>query len=737
MAQDMGHANDLLKAIKEFFGAYLPAWLVTPVIAIGLLLFLFKYFGVAQSIGRGWRLLRTKTDRRRALRRARFADHVESQMRRLGEKEEWRDHRYAELEAELEVTGRRGARLFRRTPRNSLKRVSSLSDALEECKDRIVLLEGEPGSGKSVAMRHLTQRMARRAMRRPSESTVIPIYVNLKTFQPAAKPTAEDVRAFVIASINAARDRDIAQFLEEEFDLGMREGGWLFLFDSFDEIPEILSATSANKAIEAYADAVHDFLHGMNNCRGVVASREFRGPGRASWPTFTVVPLSNERRRLLVRNADLPHDVETRLLTDLPHAEVAVQQMSGNPLFLGLLCEHMRQGNDFPTNVHVVLETYIKHRFDRDTELVRGNFGVSSEDVRLVAEELAFLIASRHSLGLDVPKGQAVELLVESLRRPSDHLARALEALVYTKIARTGADDTSVTFSHRRLQEYFATCVVIREPDRVPVHDLLTSGRWRETSVTILQTQVAGRSSRLMEEAVRMLPSELPAVTELGFEWPPGLLHLLGILAEGGVSLPAASALLKKASAEGTLVDRKWALEVCSVADADTCRELLANAFASESDWLRQEAFRQMRRVPLLADGLRNEVRKMLVDLSFAGTLRRQRRAVFAQVRRMPDPKMFERTLRLLLIGPYVHAVVVVIVVLALMQIAWTLEGKWLLLPIPSVFLIALYPVARLLVCRWSILTLRTWSPESLLRGGIYLASLLAMLAIGSVSVIF
>ena len=56
--------------------------------------------------------------------------------------------------------------------------------------------------------------------------------------------------------MNAARDRDIEQFLEEEFDRGMQEGTWLFLFDSFDEIPEILSATSANEAIEAYAGAV-------------------------------------------------------------------------------------------------------------------------------------------------------------------------------------------------------------------------------------------------------------------------------------------------------------------------------------------------------------------------------------------------------------------------------------------------------------------------------------------------
>lgn len=415
MAQDMGHANDLLKAIQEFAERYLPTWLVTPLIAVGLLLLLFKYFGVGQAIGSCWRWLTTRTDRRRALRRAQFADHVESQMRRLGEKEEWRDTRYAELEAELEISGRR--RRFRRTSLNSLRRVPSLSKALEACEDRIVLLEGEPGAGKSVAMRHLAQRMATRAMRKPGETSVIPIYVNLKTFRCDTRPTSADVRAFVMSSVNAVRDRDIERFLDDEFDRGLNEGTWLFLFDSFDEIPDILSATEANDVIVDYADAVHAFLHGMNKCRGIVASREFRGPGRAEWPTFRVVPLSEKRKKLLVEKSELPADIEDQLLGELPTADSGVQQMSGNPLFLGLLCEHMREGNRFPTNVHAVLETYLNHRLDRDAERLQGHFGVTGAGVRAVAEEFAFLIADQHSLGLEVPKSQAVRMLATATGR--------------------------------------------------------------------------------------------------------------------------------------------------------------------------------------------------------------------------------------------------------------------------------------------------------------------------------
>lgn len=707
MAQDLGPVSDPLKVLIEALKAWLSPGTTTIVAGVLVVLVLFKYFGLGKQIAALYRWLTTRTDKRRAARRARFADHVESQMRRLGEKEEWRDHRYAELEAELEITGRQRLRFLRRTPMSSLKRVPSLSKALEECEDRIVLLEGEPGAGKSVAMRHLTQRMAGKAMRRASEHSVIPIYVNLKTFTPPGVPTAEDVRAFVIASINAVRDRDVERFLEEEFDRGMRDGTWLFLFDSFDEIPEILSATSANRAIEAYADAVHAFLHAMNACRGVVASREFRGPGRAAWPTFRVVPLSEQRKRLLVQKAELDRAVEDQLLGELPNAEVSVQQMSGNPLFLGLLCEHMRQGNDFPTNVHAVLETYIGHRLARDAERVRGHFGVGSDDVREVAEELAFLIASRQSLGLNVPKVQAVALLAESLRTPPPDIARTLDALIYTKIARTGDDEGSVTFSHRRLQEYFATCVVIREPGRVPVRALLTSGRWRETAVTILQTQRADQSARLLEEAARLLPQEVPGTTGHGFDWPPGLLYLLGILAEGGASMPQAGALLKKAWEEGRRFDRKWVLEVCSVVDPETCRELLAGGFASDSEWLRQESFQQVRKVPQLAVRLQVEIRQMLIDLTVGGALRRQRRAVRAQLRRMPDPAGLERAMRLLLAVPYVHAAATLLVVVSLRNVEKPWAPAWLFNVVFFVLAMQLVSLAKTEFCRSSALVAR------------------------------
>src|SRR6185503_13292593 len=119
---------------------------------------------------------------------------------------------------------------------------------------------------------------------------------------------------------------------------------WFFLFDSFDEIPEILSSTEADKTVRQYATAISDFLHGLNQCRGIIASRFFHGPRQFGWPRFSILPLSSSRRTELVRKANLKPDVEMNLLGQIETAAQEVRMMASNPMFLGLLCEHMRSG---------------------------------------------------------------------------------------------------------------------------------------------------------------------------------------------------------------------------------------------------------------------------------------------------------------------------------------------------------------------------------------------------------
>src|SRR5206468_3358122 len=101
---------------------------------------------------------------------------------------------------------------------------------------------------------------------------LIPLYINLKSLQrsPKEKVDQQLIHKYVLDVLTKANDANIDRFLDDEFEIGMEQGSWLFLFDSFDEIPDVLSSSQADTAVAAYADAIADFLGGLNACRGIV-----------------------------------------------------------------------------------------------------------------------------------------------------------------------------------------------------------------------------------------------------------------------------------------------------------------------------------------------------------------------------------------------------------------------------------------------------------------------------------
>src|SRR5687768_4331798 len=153
-----------------------------------------------------WPLFYNNEKKQRAFNRRKFAEHIERELRRLDGLEEWKDYRFAELEAEVNAEGRR--RLLGVFPhfgsRTTLRREPSLSKALRNSKERLILVEGDPGSGKSVALRHAAQELARTAMRSRGLKTVIPIYLNLKELERAGTEPIDRnfVHSFVLKTLN-------------------------------------------------------------------------------------------------------------------------------------------------------------------------------------------------------------------------------------------------------------------------------------------------------------------------------------------------------------------------------------------------------------------------------------------------------------------------------------------------------------------------------------------------------
>ncbi len=192
----MPSPDDIGNWLKLFFGEHVPPWVWWLVLSLVLLWFLSWlipeiFIRLKKAKEEIWP--RNPEEERRSRHRRRFAYHIESEIHALNSREEWKDYRFAELEAEVEAEGRRRKfgifRLLQRTQRG-LRRERSLSKALEVSQERLILLEGDPGSGKSVALRHLTQLIASHARGLRSTKSLIPIYVNLKGLE---RPKGEGV----------------------------------------------------------------------------------------------------------------------------------------------------------------------------------------------------------------------------------------------------------------------------------------------------------------------------------------------------------------------------------------------------------------------------------------------------------------------------------------------------------------------------------------------------------------
>jgi energy-coupling factor transporter ATP-binding protein EcfA2 len=583
------------KALELLYGGPIPPGLIFMIrglvwtlLVLGIGAIILKLIAeIQKSWGEAFGRWFTGADEKHFLvNRQRFARFISAQLEKLNIDESWEDYRFAELEAEVEAEGlRRSSSWMRRlgVKHGTLRRERSLSVALEASEERLVLLEGEPGSGKSVALRHVANRLAEKGGRSWNAKTVIPLYLNLKHLQrrPGAKVDQDLIRNFTLEHLTRVNNRDVERFIEEHFDDGIRNGTWVFLFDSFDEIPDVLSSTDDDNVIAEYSNAIYEFLTTFNACKGIVASRYFRSPRQVRLPRFRILPLSEERRTQLIRRAGLRPQVQQEVFRQLGAASLSIRQMANNPMFLGLLCEFVRDGRAFPDASHAVFERYVERRLWRDEDKLADRFAVTPEEARSAAEIVAFAMAADDQIGLNPTRREILSAIERLAMNPPEHYHDLLTALEYIKLARgeeqgVAAGDRRFTFAHRRFQEYFCTCVVLRSSDRVTPTQLLTEPRWRDTTVVLMQTQGPQIVRPLLEEAkTRLLQmrdtlsSDLlvspemmvafrrPTSEELGqragalrdlhpeeqivvrdYPWPKGCLHVLGILQDGLTGRP-------------------------------------------------------------------------------------------------------------------------------------------------------------------------------------------------------
>src|SRR5437868_260279 len=94
---------------------------------------------------------------------------------------------------------------------------------------------GETVEQAPPVVRHVSLKMSEHAKKSRGTKSLLPIYVNLKTLErESGKEINRDlIEAFIFTTLRRSNDRDVESFLKGEFQIGMQEGSFFFLFDSF------------------------------------------------------------------------------------------------------------------------------------------------------------------------------------------------------------------------------------------------------------------------------------------------------------------------------------------------------------------------------------------------------------------------------------------------------------------------------------------------------------------------
>lgn len=447
-------------------------------------------------------------------RKKQFLKVVISDLSSIAKAEAWNDQHFTDLEAEVEIEGSyyssRWMR-FRKKRSSGLRREPSLIKAIDESSERCLLLMGDPGSGKSVALRHLAMQMAERSLKSSKELAPIPLYVNLREMGSLAADeiTVDAVKRFVIDNMRRG-DADTAEYIKSNWDDFQKRGIWFFLFDSFDEIPAVLHSAVVEKAVASYGKAIQQFMDGFGGCRGVLASREYKSPGAIPWPRLKILPLNEDRQEELVGRTFLSKEQKNIALRAVSLSPSATFR---NPLFLTLLCRYVRENSAPPANEHELLYVHVKSLANRDGDYVAQRWGLGANNLLDGASKLAMLYAVTPDLGL-APTVDEIEgaLNGESLVQGAS-VSSVIEALTYVKIGRTDVPSSDKShrrfaFSHRRYQECLFAMLLSRQEDTLAPENLIGDARWREYTVALLQVAPIDVIRKLVGVARKMLEAK-------------------------------------------------------------------------------------------------------------------------------------------------------------------------------------------------------------------------------------
>lgn len=615
-----GFANDLFTALwtSQQFSA-VPVWIKSlrmdeqpspyTLAFVFAVIFVVNYFMREGPIGGGHPVPLDRDFPEESFKRKleAFCNALQRDLITADQKSNWSPEYYTELQAEVEVLSNNGVA--------SRRKIVNLQEAIrKDRRARAFLILGVPGAGKSVALRKLARDMLEEV-----GTSRIPIYVNLREWvrpeveeSPRTKFEVSELEAFVVDSLRRRGDVFTEEFVDAYFRKLWRSGRLFFIFDSFDEMSELLDADEDSEVIHALSDVISRFIRTHPLSRGVLASRIFRRPTSAfqAQKLLELRPLSEASiSDALSRYPEFDKSLRRKLFTQRPD----LIPLARNPFMMALLGSWVKNQRALPDSQPQIFEGYINIRLGACAARLK-RAGISADRVKLVSMELAWFVFKSSVFGLEAP----VKLISQHFK--SAEVDAVIEILDYARIARvTQGEDRSFAFVHRRFLEYFVTVKLLSHPEEVPISHIPTDSRGRDALV--LYAQLCDET-----EAVRIAQlcwDEI--ITNFGDpELRLRAIHCLRFLIDAYGARRSviahfehdlSSFVLDHVTKGESLIMAKICLEATGLLSESEAAPVLSVAISGQDSWLQETAFRACRQLPKMNPALEERIASYVMSI--------------------------------------------------------------------------------------------------------------------------
>lgn len=518
----------------------------------------------------------------------RFCRVFKDDLDRIERESSWSSEFFVPLEAEVEI---------RQAAKISKKKKDLLSALKKEKKTKTFLVIGQPGSGKSVALRKL----CRDLLDEVDKTGKVPIYVNLKewssvTWSKENPPNRDDFHKFVLQNLKNQGDRFTDEFLGLYFDRMVESGRVFFIFDSFDEIPALLEAGNTDWILDEISLIIHKYLNGAHESRGVVATRPYKRPSNQliTDSTIQILPFSEERVAEAIGKYP---SVSKESIQELLTTRRELLPIAKNPFYCALIVNFLKDNNQLPQNRSDLFKSYIDKRLEQCANKIDEK-GLIQDDVLATCQEIANLMFDSEGYGFEYP---ITELQEQIYILDEDEIKKVIEILVYSKIGRhSNSEKTLFTFAHKRFAEYFAVLSLLDSENKEILKDIHNDGKWRDVLVLLAELENEEKSHSIALYAWNKLADAHNEIAKTGKTYSLTAIHGLRFLRDAYLSRKNVAGRLQHLSkyiwqqltTADTILEKKIALECVGLLDEKTISLTVTEAFRQNNSWLSETALK-------------------------------------------------------------------------------------------------------------------------------------------------